>query len=357
MALRYYANAPATSLASGITNSALSLTVVSATGFPVSYPYTLIIDRGEVTEEIVEVTAGSGDTLTVTRAADDSTAFQHSAGATVEHGISARDIREANTHVNSESGVHGVIGDVVGTTDAQTLSDKDLSDESNSFPASLATLTGTQALENKTLDNPTITDPEFTGTPFGIPPVGVVLEYAGSSAPAGYLMADGSAVSRTTYADLFAVIGEDFGSGNGTTTFNLPDRRDQVAVGASGTKPLASTGGSDTATLTEANLPPHSHTINHDHPAVGTSSDAHTHTIGFEYFPNTETKVDGSLRVTDINNQTGGTGTNANGTTSSDAHSHTVDLPSFSGSSGSTGSGTAFDVTNPYVAMNYIIKY
>jgi microcystin-dependent protein len=62
--------------------------------------------------------------------------------------------------------------------------------------------------------------------------VGVVLPYAGSSAPTGFLLCDGSAVSRSTYADLFDVIGTIYGAGNESTTFNLPDLRDRTPIGA-----------------------------------------------------------------------------------------------------------------------------
>lgn len=65
----------------------------------------------------------------------------------------------------------------------------------------------------------------------GVPP-GVVANYAGSSAPAGWLMCDGSAVSRSTYAALFAAISTTWGAGDGSTTFNLPDPRGRVSVGA-----------------------------------------------------------------------------------------------------------------------------
>jgi len=61
---------------------------------------------------------------------------------------------------------------------------------------------------------------------------GMVTPYAGSSAPSGWLLCDGSAISRSTYADLFAVIGTTFGSGDGSTTFNVPDLRSSVALGA-----------------------------------------------------------------------------------------------------------------------------
>lgn len=72
-------------------------------------------------------------------------------------------------------------------------------------------------------------------------PSGSLVDFAGTSAPAGWLMCDGSAVSRTTYADLFLAIGTAYGSGDGSTTFNLPDFRgrfarynDNMGTGAAG---------------------------------------------------------------------------------------------------------------------------
>lgn len=62
-------------------------------------------------------------------------------------------------------------------------------------------------------------------------PVGVIQQYAGSTAPTGYLMCDGSAISRTDYADLFAVIGTTYGTGDGQSTFNLPNIKGKVPVG------------------------------------------------------------------------------------------------------------------------------
>lgn len=58
-----------------------------------------------------------------------------------------------------------------------------------------------------------------------INPTGAIIPFGGSAAPSGYLECDGTAKSRTTYADLYAVIGDNFGEGNGSTTFNLPDGR------------------------------------------------------------------------------------------------------------------------------------
>ena len=74
MALRYYANAAATTLTASITNSSTTMPVASVTGLPTSYPYTMILDRGQSTEEVVSVTAAAGLVLTITRGADGTTA-------------------------------------------------------------------------------------------------------------------------------------------------------------------------------------------------------------------------------------------------------------------------------------------
>lgn len=65
-------------------------------------------------------------------------------------------------------------------------------------------------------------------------PSGVVLAFGGTTAPVGYLLCDGSTVSRTTYADLYAAVGDAFGAGNGTTTFHLPDFRGRFLRGVDG---------------------------------------------------------------------------------------------------------------------------
>jgi microcystin-dependent protein len=79
----------------------------------------------------------------------------------------------------------------------------------------------------------------FSSVPAGkILPAGVMMEYGGAAAPSGWLLCDGTAVSRTTYADLFTAISTTFGTGDGSTTFNVPDRRGRAGVGA-GTGTLA----------------------------------------------------------------------------------------------------------------------
>lgn len=108
-------------------------------------------------------------------------------------------------------------------------------------------------------------------------PVGSVYDYAGSSAPSKFEFCDGSAISRTTYADLFAAIGTTYGAGDGSTTFNVPDLRGRVVAGkddmggtaasrmTSGSKAavdgtvLGAAGGSEEHTLVEAEMPGHTH--------------------------------------------------------------------------------------------------
>ena len=89
-------------------------------------------------------------------------------------------------------------------------------------------------------------------------PVGAICQYGGSTAPSGYLMCNGQAVSRTTYADLFKAIGTSFGAGDGVTTFNVPNFNGRVPVGLDGTDTdfdtLGETGGSKY-------LQEHSHTL------------------------------------------------------------------------------------------------
>lgn len=91
--------------------------------------------------------------------------------------------------------------------------------------------------------------------------VGVVVFRPIGTVPAGYLICNGQAVSRTTYANLFAVFGTTFGIGDGSTTFNLPSLQGRYLQGSgpSGAYPVGSTGGAATVTLSEAQIPAHTH--------------------------------------------------------------------------------------------------
>ena len=102
MTQRYYSSiAKRTTLDGDIASGALTMGVTAVVGWPSSYPYTLIIDTDLETEEVVTVTGRSGLTITMTRGSDGTSASAHTAGAAIQHGVSARDFSEPNTHVNT----------------------------------------------------------------------------------------------------------------------------------------------------------------------------------------------------------------------------------------------------------------
>tara|TARA_Y100001937_G_C7094750_1_gene319583 strand:- start:857 stop:1405 length:549 start_codon:yes stop_codon:yes gene_type:complete len=88
------------------------------------------------------------------------------------------------------------------------------------------------------------------GSTAGGIPTATIVPWTTSSIPTGFLECNGAAVSRSTYAALFAIIGTTYGTGDGSSTFTLPDLQDKVAVSKSNNKALASTGGANTVTST-----------------------------------------------------------------------------------------------------------
>lgn len=98
-------------------------------------------------------------------------------------------------------------------------------------------------------------------------PIGSMMPYGSTTIPENWLLCNGQAVSRTTYSDLFAVIGTSYGDGDGSTTFNLPDKQGRVSVGLSSSETefnlLGKTGGEKEHTLTIDEIPSHGHTVNY----------------------------------------------------------------------------------------------
>ena len=94
-------------------------------------------------------------------------------------------------------------------------------------------------------------------------PIGTQVAYGGTVPPTGWLICDGSAVSRTTYAELFKVIGTSYGAGDGSTTFNLPNKKGRVSAGYDSTNSkfnaIGKKLGEETHTLTVAELAEHNH--------------------------------------------------------------------------------------------------
>ena len=161
-----------------------------------------------------------------------------------------------------------------------------------------------------------------------IMPTGALMPYAGTSAPTGFLLCYGQAISRSTYADLFSAISTTYGTGDGSSTFNLPDLRGRVVAGQDDMggssadrltdqtgglngDTLGDTGGSETHTLSTAQLP------------------AHTHTVAAQQ-------------------QVGGDSTNRGGSGQLGAAATIT--------TSSTGSGSAHNNVQPTIILNYIIR-
>jgi microcystin-dependent protein len=179
---------------------------------------------------------------------------------------------------------------------------------------------------------------------------GFVQTYAGSSAPTGWLLCDGAAVSRTTYANLFAVVMTTYGVGDGVTTFNLPDLRGRFVLGkaASGTgSTLGSTGGSID----------HTHTgPSHTHGAGSYQAPAHDHggVTG-----DAQVYIDHMTLIKDSFTDDGTNQKDAVIDEAEDPHDHTIPTQAaatITGTSGAGGTGATGSANPPYMALTYIIK-
>lgn len=176
-------------------------------------------------------------------------------------------------------------------------------------------------------------------------PIGTVIDFAGATIPSDYLECDGSAISRTDYADLFAVLGTTWGAGDGSTTFNLPDLRGRVSIGAG-------TGTADGATAHAlASAGGDERMQSHSHPhTIKATTPKFTHSIS---------TTNGNKNLIGAGSQTSIGSAGANGShytykqVSVDDHAATD--CTMSGSVSSEGSGTAGNM-QPFATVKKIIK-
>jgi len=162
---------------------------------------------------------------------------------------------------------------------------------------------------------------------------GTIVPWSDTTAPSGFVECNGAALSRATYSALFAIIGTTYGSGNGSTTFNVPDLKNDVPLGKSNTKALASTGGANTVSST-GNIS--GSTANHTLTTPEMAS--HTHSTGkasgiWLCCPNQGSRLANPAST----GSAGGGG----------AHQHNMSA---------NFSGDATSVVQPYIALMYIIK-
>lgn len=177
-----------------------------------------------------------------------------------------------------------------------------------------------------------------------INPVGSVIAYAGNSLPTGWLLCDGSAVSRSTYSSLYSLIGTTYGPGDGSSTFNLPYLTGRRPMGLDSSDSAMDDLGdrSGVETVSGTSLPSHYHSV-----------PDHTHTYEDVYY----SESSGADHI--------GLGTNhrGSGDSDSDNEDYEVSRTTASGGPGNTNSSTSgvtnstMNIMNPYVTMKYIIKY
>jgi microcystin-dependent protein len=205
-------------------------------------------------------------------------------------------------------------------------------------------------------------------------PTGVIAQFAGATAPNGYLLCQGQTLSTTTYANLFATIGYTYGGGG--TSFKVPDLQSRIPVGKGPDTEfdtLGETGGAKTVTLSSSQMAPHAHSgstggisANHTH-GFSTSGDSATFNIHGAGSASVIANASGSAAVSGGRSQYRSGGANISGAASYDAwvmsHSHsgttgTVSSDHSHSFTTNDGPGTSTPVPNlqPYIVVNYIIK-
>lgn len=199
-------------------------------------------------------------------------------------------------------------------------------------------------------------------------PAGIVMPFAGSVAPDGWLLCDGSAVSRIDYSDLFDVIGTTYGAGDGASTFNLPDLSGRVVIGVSESHALGSTGGEASHVLTSSELPAHVHEVpqhGHDNDITATTPEL-SHTVTQATFTyNSPNWHQAQYRSSFYTWVYGGAGaTNASRSQNAAVADHAAEDCTMGGSieaadamsTENTGLSEAHNNMQPYSVMNYIIS-
>jgi microcystin-dependent protein len=181
-------------------------------------------------------------------------------------------------------------------------------------------------------------------------PTATIVPWSSASVPTGFLECNGQAVSRSTYSALFAIIASTYGGGDGSSTFNVPDLQDNVAMGKSGTKALASTGGANTVAVAPAG----NVTTNISGTVGGSTANA---TLSTAQLANHSHPQGAQPGYPAYGNSDSARPANTGGAGSGTGHSHNMSA-TFSGTGSSTFSGTTQNpsVLQPYLTVIYLIK-
>ena len=217
------------------------------------------------------------------------------------------------------------------------------------------TTTQSVQVQNLTINGTTNTSVQ------GIYPVGTIIIYSSTSGlPAGWLLCDGQEYTISLYPSLFAIIGTTFGS-SGDGFFKVPNFTNLLPIGRMNV--VGTTGGQNTITLTQANLPSHFHSVNNT-----SITSSHSHAInwsvigtGTELIENFNTTTNTS--TSGVANRTRRTGEDSANFKTLIQASNVADIAqtnnttTFSGNTSSQGNSVPIDISNPYLNIYYIIKY
>jgi microcystin-dependent protein len=389
----YDGGAERTTLTASFDVGGSTLSVANGSTFPDGSigPFVVVVDRGLSAEEkfLIDTTSGTnGVIFNIQQAGYDGTSTSnHAPGATVEHCIDAYSIEQANRYVNLQQAKGDLVGHN-GTTPVRfTLGGNTsvlMADSAQGAGVKWGQIVSSSiengSITNAKIDTGAITESKIADgaitaskiaegaivLPASVP-TGVVNAFAGSAAnaPTGWLICDGTAVSRSTYSALFTLIGTTYGAGNGSTTFNLPNLQNRFVAGRgslSWSDTLNETGGSKDAVVASHghNTVGHGHSMSHSHGASMSSSGGHSHNGRFL------TTATGSGSNADLMRPWALSHTNTQSAVEpgSGAHSHTTTIGEASTSVTGVNSETVLtagvDGTNanlpPFITLNYIIK-
>lgn len=175
--------------------------------------------------------------------------------------------------------------------------------------------------------------------------VGEVIMFAGSDPPSDkFVPCDGRALGRIEYAGAFSVMGTYWGSGDGSSTFNVPDYRDLSPAGTSSAHPRGQSYGAESVVLASGQLPAHSHTMTHGHSTASAGTHDHDLQRADSVGSGTATIPKGSALTATVRTAIADDG----------AHTHTVN--NFTGNTGSTGTGAAVPTRTPSLSTPFYVK-
>lgn len=384
---KYAGNAVQTTLSATLNSGATTTTLTAATGWPASGPFYAVVEPGTASEEKILIGTISGTSLSsITRGVDGTTETSHAIGSTIYPVFTAVDADEANELASTYANQGGIVYQGASTfaqlaigTAGQVLKVNSGATAPEWGQVAAAGIASDAVTTAKILDanvttakiaNDAVTAAKIADATLKLVcPVGTIVSYGGASAPTGWLLCNGDAIDGA-YTELIALVGA-----------NTPDMKGRFPIGDNATLTLLGSGGS--LTISSANLPTHTHTINHDHGSFNTSGSdgTHTHTYSgnvvevgnhthVEVANYSDVYIDPSVGINGFSNyyQTGSVEANTSAagahghsysgttTTTGSGHAHAIDVPPLTGNSGDGGFVNS-DYYPPYRVVNFIIKH